>query len=163
MGADVEEAPTNRRISFNLRRFGLLKMFVFVAIIAFFTATWIQDHQTDLDDNGVTARTTSDREWLVSYGLKGDRLIYAVFAGSAKLPIHNPVEVKQSGSKKSAVLRFDDSEVPLDGKKQLFEVVEGKYRTSDEHVTIDQFNSFMSTHRDEFDIDHLLQFAKTSK
>jgi hypothetical protein len=161
----VEEALTNRRISFSLRRFSLLQLLVLVAIVALVLAGWLQNHYTELDHSLSQGASTPDgRTWAISSGTKNDRLVYAVFAGGkGEVPSH--VTVKLSGRyNHSAVLtKPDGMEIRLDGKKQLFEIVDGKYRDSDERVTLNQFNAFMKSNPEEYTIEQLLEFAKSHK
>jgi hypothetical protein len=169
-GADVEEAPTNRRISLSLRRFTLLQLFMFVALIAAFVVVFVADRihreRNRLDKYGSVSAQTQTHEWVVSYGTKNDHLVYAVFAGHLKRQgVVQPMKFLFSGDDRLSpvFIKPDGVEVPLTGTKQLFEIVDGQYRDSDERVTLDQFNALMDSNPDEYGIEQLMEFARSHK
>jgi hypothetical protein len=161
----VEEHPNNRRISINIRRFTLRQLFLFVAIAGLFIAGWIQGHRSELDDQGSITLSTPGRLWLVSYGTKNGKLVYAVIVGGPhNQTLNSPVHQTQNGHNMFARLTTPDgNEISLNGNQQLFEILDGQFKASDSRITFDQLSAFIGNNRDSYDLESLLQFAKSMK
>ena len=136
-----------------------------VAIVALFLIGWLASHKNELDDAPQYSITTNSGSWLVSAGSKGNRLMYAVFEG-VKVDggdIVSGVCVSTSSSSYSVLTKPDGATISLTGKKQLVEIIDGRFRDSDERVALNQFNAFMNSNPDEYTIERLVEFARLHK
>lgn len=161
----MEEAPTNRRVSFSLRRFSLKQFLLLFVIVAFVIAAWVERTRPQLDNKLRTTLTAKGFYW-ISWGTKNDKLQYVVFLVGPRFgSLDNPIQIQEYPWEVTAkLLKPDGSQIELDGHKQQFEiVVEGQYRESDERVTLKQFNAFMNSNPDEYTIERLVEFARSHK
>jgi len=89
------------------------------------------------------------------HGTRFGRLAYVVFQKGAKVSMVHPDEMTGL-----AVLpREGGPDLELPGPTQLHEVIDGRYRTTDRTVTLEQLRRFLSRSPEEYTIDALLRSA----
>lgn len=115
--------------------------------------------------------TRGDSSWNVQYGARIHRffrqppiLDFVVFTGCVKggslaIPRSRPaVGFVRPGVK--ILERPDGTRITFPGKVQLVEIIDGKYRESDQRVSYRQFFAFLNSVPDRYTIDALLQFVR---
>lgn len=156
----MEEIPTNRRINCRLS----LRVLLFVAIVALLIARLSDGRRAKPNVRVWDFRSISGDPWAISYGSKNGDLLFVIFVGASKHePVSAGVSYDSSENFTGVLRRADGSEIPLDGRKQLFECVDGKDRESDDRVTLEQFKSFIFSNPEAYNIDSLLQYSKARK
>ena len=115
-----------------------------------------------------TAEYTSsrnERSLCVAYGYRFGRLAYVLFmekpfGESMSIPIHSWTGGEGPWSHDPTELeRPDGKTIALPNATQLYEIVDGEFRTSPAHVTREQFETFLGSDPDRLTIDALLAFA----
>lgn len=108
-------------------------------------------------DSGLFA-ASHERSLHVSYGYRFGRLAYAVFV---EWPHGESMHAAVSSSRgEEARLKTPDGKViKLPNETQLYEIVDGKFRTSPRRVTKEQLEEFLRSNPDRHTIDTLLSFV----
>ncbi len=92
----------------------------------------------------------------VSYGRRGEELLYVVFQGALSCPVDRQDPPNPYGSAKLSAP--DGREIRLKGKPQLYEIAGGVLKTSDERVSLSELEEFLRSDR-IWSIDSLLAFV----
>jgi len=96
-----------------------------------------------------------------SYGRRFGQLVYVVFQEESSGSISQVVSVKGHADEDKVILRTpDDKEIRLPNETQLYEIVDGKFRSSPERVTLGQLEAFIASSPRHYTIDALLEFVK---
>ncbi len=93
----------------------------------------------------------------VHYGHRAGKLAYAVFRSENVGSLHGHLSMVEN---KAIFRRPDGSEIELPGEHLLYEVIDGKLRTSDEPVTLEELEAFLHSSPEQCSIDALLRFAE---
>jgi hypothetical protein len=115
------------------------------------------------DNNVDIAR--EHRAVTVHWGPRWDRLSYVVFLeASDERKIRYAVQSDIVNDRVRTVLETPDGRcIRLPNRTQLYEIVDGKFRTSAERVTREEFDAFMRSSPKACTIDALLQFARSRR
>jgi len=96
----------------------------------------------------------------VHYGHRAGKLAYAVFRSEEVGALHGHLSMVEN---KALFCRPDGSEIELPGEHLLYEVIDGKLQTSDEPVTLEEFQAFVQSSPEQCSIDALLSSAEQQR
>ncbi len=128
----------------------------------------------DTCDSGQTAVLGVSEIGGLSYGTRFGKLVYVVLqhksSGSMTPAVHEGEDRSGMragiwiGNEKRMVFEAPDGkEIDLPNETQLYEIVDGKFRSSPERVTKEQLDAFLASNPKRYTIDALLAFTKTGK
>ena len=103
--------------------------------------------------------SSQERSLMVSYGYRYGRLAYVVFL---EKPLGESMWFPVSSTFREDKPWFrtpQGEQIRLPNATQLYEIIDGKLRTSPERVSKEEFEAFMDSSRDRFTIDALLSFV----
>jgi hypothetical protein len=112
-------------------------------------------------------RLTTDQEWstgsttgqhAIAYGTRYGKLAYVVFR---KVRGNVLAQTVHRGSRKGqAAIQVEGvPRIPLPARTQIHEIVDGRYRTTDRTVTLEELEAFMAAKDPGDDMDSLLRFV----
>jgi hypothetical protein len=118
---------------------------------------------TQKADDAAMAENTKTHVYGVQWGYRGDDLAYVSIVGQ-RVPagtVTGIVSGTVSGSRRDYyVHRPDGSKIPVPGRIQLFELIDGRYSESTQRVSLAEFTAFRESRPDEYSIAALVRFAE---
>lgn len=155
----LEVSPPSRRVNC---RPGL-GVLLLLAITARSVARLPSGHHTEPKIHVWDYRSIKGN-WKIGYGFKNNELLFVIFVGDSKHePVSEGISEDSSNNFTGVLRRADGTEIPLDGRKQLFECVDGIDQESDERVTLEEFKSYLSSNPETYCIDALLKYSKAHR
>lgn len=135
---------------------------------------WRLSRDDVLYDGRYSLEFTSRLEgvWNVEFGGRTHRFLrehrildYVVFTGSRedgamKVTHPEPVAGFRGRTRVWTLERLDGTSLMFPGKVQLVEIVDGRYRESDQRISFRQLEAFLKSGPDSYTIDTLLQFVQ---